>query len=344
VRLPGSVPGDRAVERDVHPVAVDRVGLTTTTSRGAAVGSGDQMTPSHGLKPAHKSAAAFSFNTFDMQRSFDHPALNELEARVTRSSTATIAVRRNCRSRFIGRYDLTQTAAFELQPTGLLFRSPSGASMGTESVASHITEFGTTVNAYTTDTERIVGETRRFEDIARVTSTRQKNARTASDSATRSPLHQRQPRRTRRTPSSLDRLMRDTGDDVFDGCRRLVFAKYAHRDITRPRAREVNWDRLLSRHLAWRIHHSRRVGPLKSSARPRVMWPVGGLLNGRHGGLFDSTRVTGQARVYHAEVVAGWIRRPVIVAASYGADFQRGDVRTSLLATKHVVRHLFQCV
>jgi len=30
------------------------------------------------------------------------------------------------------------------------------------------------------------------------------------------------------------------------------------------------------------------------------------------------------------------------VAASYGADFQRGDVRTSLLSDQHVVRHLFQ--
>jgi hypothetical protein len=75
------------------------------------------------------------------------------------------------------------------------------------------------------------------------------------------------------------------------------------------------------------------------------MWPVRRTIEmGVHGGLFDSTTLSqGKARVYHAEAVAAWSSRgPVIVAASYGADFQRGDVRTSLLSDRHVVRHLFQ--
>jgi hypothetical protein len=65
---------------------------------------------------------------------------------------------------------------------------------------------------------------------------------------------------------------------------------------------------------------------------------------GIRGGLFDSTTLSqGNARVYHAETVAAWSPMgPLILAVSYGADFQRGDVRTSLLADRKVVRHLFQ--
>ena len=65
---------------------------------------------------------------------------------------------------------------------------------------------------------------------------------------------------------------------------------------------------------------------------------------GIRGGLFDSTTLSqGKARVYHAEAVAAWSPMgPLILAVSYGADFQRGDVRTSLLADRQVVRHLFQ--
>jgi hypothetical protein len=65
---------------------------------------------------------------------------------------------------------------------------------------------------------------------------------------------------------------------------------------------------------------------------------------GVRGGLFDSTTLSqGKARVYHAEAVAAWSPMgPLILAVSYGTDFQRGDVRTSLLSDRRVVRHLFQ--
>jgi len=49
----------------------------------------------------------------------------------------------------------------------------------------------------------------------------------------------------------------------------------------------------------------------------------------------------GKARVYHGEILA--VRTPIgpfVVALSYGADFQRGDVRTSLLSNETVVRHI----
>ena len=87
-------------------------------------------------------------------------------------------------------------------------------------------------------------------------------------------------------------------------------------------------------------------GPVEVfSTTTRFTWPIRRTIEmGVHGGLFDSTTLSqGKARVYHAEAVAAWSPMgPMIVAVSYGADFQRGDVRTSLLADKQVVRHVFQ--
>jgi hypothetical protein len=65
---------------------------------------------------------------------------------------------------------------------------------------------------------------------------------------------------------------------------------------------------------------------------------------GTAGGVFDSESLfQGEARVYHAEVVASWRPKPLYaIAASYGADFQHGDIRTSLLNDRDIVRHVFR--
>ena len=59
--------------------------------------------------------------------------------------------------------------------------------------------------------------------------------------------------------------------------------------------------------------------------------------------VFNSVSlVQGQARVYHAEVSASWHPKALYaIAASYGADFQHGDIRTSLLNDRDIVRHVF---
>jgi hypothetical protein len=50
----------------------------------------------------------------------------------------------------------------------------------------------------------------------------------------------------------------------------------------------------------------------------------------------------GGARVYHTELVASWSPKSFYsVAASYGIDFQHGDIRTSLLSNRDVERHVF---
>jgi len=86
------------------------------------------------------------------------------------------------------------------------------------------------------------------------------------------------------------------------------------------------------------------LGPAEvSSATARITTPLRPNLElGVFGGLFNSQTLSqGKVRVYHAEVVGSWASRgPFIIAASYGADFQRGDVRSSLLSDTHVIRHV----
>jgi hypothetical protein len=63
---------------------------------------------------------------------------------------------------------------------------------------------------------------------------------------------------------------------------------------------------------------------------------------GASAGVFQSrTLHNGHARVFHPEVVASYSPGgPYIIAASYGIDFQRGDVRSEFLSDKQVVRHV----
>jgi hypothetical protein len=59
--------------------------------------------------------------------------------------------------------------------------------------------------------------------------------------------------------------------------------------------------------------------------------------------VFNSVSlVQGRARVYHADVSASWHPKALYaIAVSYGADFQHGDIRTSLLNDRDIVRHVF---
>ena len=80
-----------------------------------------------------------------------------------------------------------------------------------------------------------------------------------------------------------------------------------------------------------------------NSATAQVTWPAfRSVALGLYGGLFNSVTISqGKARVYHGEILA--VRSPIgpfFVSLSYGADFQRGDVRTSLLSDETVVRHV----
>jgi hypothetical protein len=86
-------------------------------------------------------------------------------------------------------------------------------------------------------------------------------------------------------------------------------------------------------------------GPVDiQSAAFKSVWPIRRRLEfGLHAGAFHSqTLQHGEARVFHPEVVGSYSPGgPYIIAASYGIDFQRGDVRSAFLSDKEIVRHVF---
>jgi hypothetical protein len=87
------------------------------------------------------------------------------------------------------------------------------------------------------------------------------------------------------------------------------------------------------------------LGPVEvEAASARASWPIHRTLEfGASAGLFRSDSLTqGQARVLHGEAVLSWTPQPLYsVAASYGADFQHGDIRTSLLWDRRIERRVF---
>jgi hypothetical protein len=87
------------------------------------------------------------------------------------------------------------------------------------------------------------------------------------------------------------------------------------------------------------------LGPVEvTSATGRLSVPLRHKVEvGTGGGVFDSeSLVQGKARVYHVEAVGSWKPKALFaVSAKYGADFQHGDIRTSLLNDRDIVRHVF---
>jgi hypothetical protein len=85
-------------------------------------------------------------------------------------------------------------------------------------------------------------------------------------------------------------------------------------------------------------------GPVDlQSATFKSTWPIRRSFEvGGSAGIFRSkTLQQGEARVFHPELVGSYSPGgPYILAASYGIDFQRGDVRSQFLSDKQVVRHV----
>ena len=86
-------------------------------------------------------------------------------------------------------------------------------------------------------------------------------------------------------------------------------------------------------------------GPVEvEAASARFSWPIRRTIEvGTSAGLFRSDSLTqGQARVLHGEMVLSWTPQPFYtIAASYGADYQHGDIRTSLLWDRRIERRVF---
>lgn len=318
------------------------------------VGAGDQMTLiSPGLEASYSNprTAFLGFYTFDMQRSFSNPGLNQFDGR--RHAMLDSHYRSTSKLSFalVGRYDFTQTAGDLSFNTGLLFGRQEALRWEINpSVAYQLRPRTTIAALYDRTTERIIGETSAFEDIGRFTVTRQKTPRTSFGMgySVRHFINGDETHTSNAVLFGSTYALTPAVTFTIMAGPRLSSRQTLEPDISATFARRPGINSIGYAVDVWRGESIILgvTGPVEVlSATSGLTWPVRRTVEmGVRGGLFDSTTLSqGKARVYHAEAVAAWSPMgPLILAASYGADFQRGDIRTDLLSDKKVIRHLFQ--
>jgi hypothetical protein len=317
------------------------------------IGAGDQMTM---LSPGIEVGYETSRNTvtgvysFDMQRSLGHPALNDLEARrhglfdgrFRRTPQLTLAL--------VSRYDRTETAGELSFNTGLLLERRQAVRWEINPSFVYQVNPRTTVTAlYDRTAENIVGETAAFEHIGRLGVTRQVSSRATAGLgyAVRHFINGDE------THTSNAILFSTT----YAFSPSLMFMSQAGPRLSSRGTLAPELVLALARRAVDSVGISLDVwrgesiilgvlGPVEVlSTTAKLTWPIRRQVEmGLHGGLFESSTLSqGKARVYHTEAVAAWSPMgSIILAVSYGADFQHGDVRSSLLSDQTVVRHLFQ--
>lgn len=316
------------------------------------VGSADQMTLlTPGLELTYETPANILLGEFtvDMQRSLDHPALNNLLAR----RHAMVDSRFQMSPRFTlglgGRYDRTDAAGELNYTTGLLLdrrraeRWEAGPSMAFKATP-RLTIHGN----YNWTTETVVDSVGADERVARLGFTRLVAPRATFGLSGLARHFSGAGHRYTSTAALATwtyELAPATMFTVQAGPRYTQALDSIVPEIVvalgRKAANIANYgfDYWRGESIILGV-----LGPVEvNSATAKISWPVRQKYTfGLHGGLFDSQTLTqGQVRVYHGEVVASWAtKRPFIIAASYSADFQRGDVRSSLLSDKQVVRHV----
>lgn len=317
------------------------------------VGSGDQMTRlSPSFEAGYETARTTlsSLYTFEMQRSLDHSALNDLEARRHAMFDGRFRSTPKVTLGLVGRYDRTENAGELSFNTGLLLDRRRALRWEINPSFTYQPSPRTTLTSlYDLVTESISGDTAAHEHIARFGFTRLV---------------------TPRATAGLGYLGRHfiNGDETHTSNALLLGSTYAISPsvmFTMQAGPRLSSRGTLEPEVVLAI--ARRainsvgfgldvwrgesiilgvVGPVEVlSATGKLTWPVTQKVEmGLRAGVFDSTTLSqGQARVYHGEAVAAWSPiGPIIVAASYGADFQHGDVRSSLLSDTNVVRHVIQ--
>jgi hypothetical protein len=316
--------------------------------------NGDVGVMSH-LRPAFEvnyespRVTLLSFGSFDMQRS-NHPALNTLDARrhgmfdlhhrVTPSSVLGFALR----------YDRTETPGEINLDSGILGdRRTAERLEANPSIAIHANPRTIVSASYNGTTESLIDDIRGTLHVARAGVTRQTSTR---DEVTISYLGR----------TFVDVLGTDTSHAALFGWTREL--AYATRLSLQGGPRLSSYGGLAPEFLAGLTRRTNRLrvaldywhgetivlgirGPVAvDSATARLIWPLSQRVElGTHFGASDSRTIEDEdARVYRTTIVGSWTPHggPYTLATTYGADFQQGIIRRTLLLDDEVLRHTFR--
>jgi hypothetical protein len=315
------------------------------------VASRDEMlliTP--GLEAYYESPSVTlqSLYSFDAQRAVGHPVLNMLQARRHGLVETGWKTTPQLRLSFAGRYDVTESPGELNFETGVLLgRRRASRWQTTPALAYQITP-RVILNAQYDLTKESLAESINGEmQVVRTGFTRQQT-----------------PRHTW-TASYLGRTFQN-GPDVYRSHALLAGWTWAVAPgvalSVQAGPRVTSYGSRMPEVLATFAKRARLVrigadywqgetivlgirGPVQlQSTTVKTAWPLRRTIEvGAHAGIFHiETLQKAAARVFHGELVGSWSPHGAyVVAASYGVDFQKGDVRSPLLSEKQVMRHVF---
>ncbi len=287
------------------------------------------------------------FYTFDMQKAVGHPVLDALHAR--RHGMLNTAFQFNPQFRFslTGRYDVTETPGDLMLETGVLLgRRKASRYQLTPAIAYRIRPRTTLTAQYDGTKEALAEDVRGDMYIARVGLSRMLTPRDV--------LSVNYLGRT-----FVNGSVAEESNAVLLGYTRALapgmnlslqsgprISSYGNRapEILAAFSRQTPYMRFGLDFWQGETIILGIRGPVAiESATAKSSWVLRRNFEvGAHAGVFHSkTLSNGEARVFHPELVASYSPGgPYILAASYGVDFQRGDVRSAFLSDKHVVRHV----
>lgn len=319
-------------------------------------GSGDAMmlvTPAFEALYESPNTSLRGLYTFDMQRAVGFSTLNSLDAKRHATIDAGVQINPQFRFSLIGRYDVSDRPGDLMFDTGVLLgRQRARRYQLTPAIAIRVRPRTSITAQYDATKEALGADTRGDMYIARLGVSRMHTTR---DAWSVNYLG----RTFANGPDMFNPAASERSHAVLFGYNRAVAVGTLFSVQGGPRVSSYgnNKPELLA-------NFSRQIragkfsldywqgetiimgirGPVDlQSFSFKSSWPIRRNFEiGTHAGVFSSqTLYQGRARVFHPELVASYTPGgPYVVAASYGVDFQKGDVRSEFLSDKEIVRHV----
>lgn len=302
-----------------------------------------------GLEISHESPTTnfLTVLSIDMQRALNYSTLNTFDARRHAFLDTTVRATPRVSLGLAGRYDRTDTPGELNIETGILGdRRRALRWQLTPAFHYRLTPRSTFTSSYDTTQEAVVSTVEGAMHVARLGFMRLASERTTTNVGYIG-------RRFVNGPE-----FRDSHALVVGWTRELAPAV----SLTLQGGPRLDWDKSVSPELLGSLYRNGGdvryafdfwrgqtivlgiLGPVDvNSTTARISWPlVRHVEVGTHFGYFDTTTIErAKARVVRGSIVGAWSPGGVYtVAISYGADFQKGDIRSVRLAEKQVFRHV----
>lgn len=312
--------------------------------------SGDTMmlvTPAFEAFYESPNASLRGLYTFDMMRAMGHSTLNSFDAKRHGMVDTSVQINPQFRLSLIGRYDVSDRPGDLMFDTGVLLgRQRASRYQASPAIAFRIRPRTTVTAQYDATKESLGQEMRGDMYIARLGVSRMQTPRNVWSVSYLGRTFVNGPD-TETSHAALVGYNRVVGPGInfsVQGGPRVTSYGNRKPELLANVSRQFRLGKIGADYWQGETIIMGIRGPVDlQSATLKIVWPIRRSFEiGTSAGVFHSkTLQHGEARVFHPELVASYSPGgPYIIAASYGIDFQRGDVRSAFLSDRQVVRHV----